>query len=287
MGRFLNPDNSVFQDVINTKIYVDKTELLDYTNSVINTTEKFICCSRPRRFGKSVTAYMLAAYYSKGCESEQLFSGFRISEMGSFKKHLNSYDVIRFDTQWCMVSAGRPENAVSFITEEVIRELKVNYPDLSLDKAKSLPDALSCVNTATGTRFIVIIDEWDAMIRDEACSVAAQEDYINFLRGMFKGIEPARFISLAYLTGILPIKKLRTQSSLNNFEEFTMLDAGELVSYTGFTETEVRSLCREYHKDFNEVKRWYDGYLLGGQHIYNPKAVVSVMNRGTFKSYWS
>lgn len=287
MGRFLNPDNSVFQDVINSKIYVDKSGLLDYTNCMINTTEKFICNSRPRRFGKSVTAYMLAAYYSKGCESEQLFSGLKISRMDSFKKHLNHYDVICFDTQWCMVSAGSPEHAVSFITEEVIKELKTNYPDICMDQVKSLPDALSCVNTASGIRFIVIIDEWDAMIRDETCSKDAQEDYINFLRGMFKGIEPARFISLAYLTGILPIKKLKTQSALNNFEEFTMLDAGELVPYTGFTETEVQTLCREYHKDFNEVKRWYDGYLLGDQHVYNPKAVVSVINRGTFQSYWS
>ena len=139
----------------------------------------------------------------------------------------------------------------------------------------------------TGNKFIVIIDEGDILIRDEANNRDEQENYINFLRGMFKGTEPTRFISLAYLTGILPIKKMKTQSALNNFDEFTMLDAGALASYIGFTELEVEKLCDKYHKDFAEVKRWYDGYVLENQQVYNPKAVVSVMLRGNFQSYWS
>ena len=139
----------------------------------------------------------------------------------------------------------------------------------------------------TGNKFIVIIDEWDILIRDEANNRDEQENYINFLRGTFKGTEPTRFISLAYLTGILPIKKMKTQSALNNFDEFTMLDAGALASYIGFTELEVEKLCDKYHKDFAEVKRWYDGYVLENQQVYNPKAVVSVMLRGNFQSYWS
>lgn len=146
---------------------------------------------------------------------------------------------------------------------------------------------MSEIYTVTGNKFIVIIDEWDILIRDEANNRDEQENYINFLRGMFKGTEPTRFISLAYLTGILPIKKMKTQSALNNFDEFTMLDAGALVSYIGFTELEVEKLCDKYHKDFAEVKRWYDGYVLENQQVYNPKAVVSVMLRGNFQSYWS
>ena len=146
---------------------------------------------------------------------------------------------------------------------------------------------MSEIYTVTGNKFIVIIDEWDILIRDEANNRDEQENYINFLRGMFKGTEPTRFISLAYLTGILPIKKMKTQSALNNFDEFTMLDAGALVSYIGFTELEVEKLCDKYHKDFAEVKRWYDGYMLENQQVYNPKAVVSVMLRGNFQSYWS
>ena len=287
MGRFLNPDNSAFQTAVDSEIYVDKTELLDYTNRVIGTKQAFICNSRPRRFGKSVTADMLTAYYSRGCDSEEMFSPLQISGKDSFKRYLNKYDVLHFDIQWCLDPAGGPENVVAFLTAQVIRELKSIYQDIVPDEIKSLPDALSAINTATGNKFIVIIDEWDVLIRDEADNIAVQEEYINFLRGMFKGTEPTRYIALAYMTGILPIKKLKTQSALNNFDEFTMLDAGILAPFVGFTEKEVRQLCTEYHRDFEKVKSWYDGYLLDDQQIYNPKAVVNVMQRGSFRSYWS
>ena len=146
---------------------------------------------------------------------------------------------------------------------------------------------MSCIHTALGKRFIVIIDEWDVLIRDEAANQAVQEEYINFLRGMFKGTEPTKFIQLAYLTGILPIKKLKTQSALNNFTQFTMLSPGTLAPYVGFTEEEVLNLCEKYHKEFSEVKRWYDGYQLGKFHVYNPSAVVNLMMQEEFQSYWS
>lgn len=287
MGRFLNPDNSAFQTAVDSEIYVDKTELLDYTNRVISTKQAFICNSRPRRFGKSVTADMLTAYYSRGCDSEEMFSPLQISGKDSFKRYLNKYDVLHFDIQWCLEPAGGSENVVAFLTAQVIRELKSIYQDIVPDEIKSLPDALSAINTATGNKFIVIIDEWDVLIREEAENQFVQEAYIQFLRGMFKGSEPTRFIQLAYLTGILPIKKLKTQSALNNFDEFTMLDAKIFAPYIGFTEEEVKSLCKTYEQDFEEVKRWYDGYLLGDYHVYNPKAVVSVMTWGDFQSYWS
>ena len=287
MGRFLNPKISAFQDVLNSKIYVDKTGLLEYTNSVIDTTAKFICNSRPRRFGKSITADMLTAYYSRGCDSEKLFSGLEISNAEDFKKHLNKYDVIHLDIQWCIEPAGVPERVVSFITKNTVNELRSYYPEALSEISGSLPDALSCINAATGKRFIVIIDEWDALIRDEALNQQVQEEYIGFLRGLFKGSEPSKYIHLAYLTGILPIKKLKTQSALNNFTQFTMLNPGPLSSYIGFTEEEVRDLCETYQKDFEKVKRWYDGYLLEDTAVYNPKAVVSVMQKSKFRSYWS
>ena len=287
MGRFLNPDYSAFETALNSEIYIDKTGLLAYTNKVINTKQAFICNSRPRRFGKSVTAYMLTAYYSKGCDSADIFADYEISHAGDFRQHLNKYDVIHLDIQWCLAPAKGAAGVVSYIEKSVIAELKEKYPDIISEETVSLPEAMSEIYTVTGNKFIVIIDEWDILIRDEANNRDEQENYINFLRGMFKGTEPTRFISLAYLTGILPIKKMKTQSALNNFDEFTMLDAGALVSYIGFTELEVEKLCDKYHKDFAEVKRWYDGYVLENQQVYNPKAVVSVMLRGNFQSYWS
>ena len=287
MGRFVNPDNSAFQVALNSQIYVDKTGLLEYTNQVMDTENAFICNSRPRRFGKSITAEMLAAYYSRACDSKKMFEGLKISQSASFPEHLNRYDVIHLDVQWCMLDAGGPEAVVGYMNGHLLAELKEAYPEVALEGEKTVYGAMSRINTETGRKFIIIIDEWDVLIRDEAANQAVQEEYINFLRGMFKGSEPKKFIRLAWLTGILPIKKLKTQSALNNFDEFTMLDSGTLAPYIGFTEEEVRRLCEEYGRDFDSVKRWYDGYLLNGLHIYNPRAVVGVMQRGSFQSYWS
>ena len=287
MGMFVNPDNSAFQVALNSEIYIDKSGLINYTNKVLNTLQGYICNSRPRRFGKSVTANMLTAYYSRGCDSEGLFADLEISKSADFKKYLNQFDVIHLDIQWCMEPAGGADQVVPYISEKTIAELKEYYPDALSEDAKSLPEALSQINALTGKKFIVIIDEWDVLIRDKATNTKAQEDYINFLRGMFKGTEPTKYIQLAYLTGILPIKKEKTQSALNNFDEFTMLSASRLAPYIGFTENEVQKLAKEYQQDFDEVKRWYDGYLLNEYQVYNPRAVVSVMLRGEFKSYWS
>lgn len=287
MGVFVNPDNSGFQAALNGKIYIDKTGFLNYTNSVLESTDAFICNSRPRRFGKSITADMLAAYYSKGCDSEKMFSELEIAQSTDFKDHLNQYDVIHFDVQWCMEPAGGPDKVISFITKSVLTELRNLYPDIISANITSLPEALSLIHVMQKKKFVIIIDEWDVLIRDEAANQRVQDEYINFLRGMLKGNLPTRYIALAYLTGILPIKKIKTQSALNNFDEFTMLSANELAPYTGFTEEEVQKLCEKYGQDFKKVKQWYDGYQIEGCHIYNPKAVVSVMTKGGFKSYWS
>ena len=176
---------------------------------------------------------------------------------------------------------------VSYIEKSILTELTECYPDAILSSVQSLSEVLAGINNATGKKFIIIIDEWDALIRDEAENTVIQEEYINFLRGLFKGAQPTKFLHLAFLTGILPIKKLKTQSALNNFEEFTMLDAEVLAPYVGFTENEVRILAEQYGRDYEEVRRWYDGYYLRNEHLYNPQAVVNVMRWGTYQSYWS
>mgnify|MGYP002291459824 FL=1 len=272
---------------MNSEIYVDKSGLIKYTNRVLNTLQGYICNSRPRRFGKSVTANMLTAYYSRGCNSEAMFADLEISKSTDFKKHLNQYDVIHLDIQWCMEPAGGSEQVVPYISERTIAELKEYYPDALPVETKSLPEALSQINALTGKKFIIIIDEWDVLIRDASTDLVVQEEYINFLRGMFKGSEPTKYIQLAYLTGILPIKKIKTQSALNNFAEFTMTDARIFSRYIGFTEEEVRMLCEKYHRDFSKTKHWYDGYLLEQYQVYNPKAVVELMIWNKFQSYWS
>lgn len=150
------------------------------------------------------------------------------------------------------------------------------YPELDREIAE-LPDALSKINTKTGSKFVVIIDEWDVLLRDKALDRNIQEEYIDFLRSVFKGSEPTKYIQLAYLTGILPIIRETTQSALNNFREFTMVSPKAFAKYIGFTQEEVQNLCIRYDCDFQEVKRWYDGYILGDYQVYNPKAVVEVL----------
>ena len=287
MGRFVNPGNSAFKVALASEIYIDKTGLLDFTNSVLGTKQAYICNSRPRRFGKSITADMLTAYYSKGCDSRELFMNYNIAQTEYFEKYLNKYDVIHLDMQWILMDAGAPERISGYINKNVISELADLYKDIDLRDQKTLYGALSVINSMTNNKFVIIIDEWDVLIRDEAANSSVQEEYINFMRGMFKGSEPTKYIELAFLTGILPIKKLKTQSALNNFDEYTMLYAGRLSPYIGFTEDEVRDICDRYGRDFSQVERWYDGYMLGDYHVYNPRAVVNYMLQGDLKSYWS
>ena len=264
MGIYVNPKNTAFEFSRNSSIYVDKSMLISKLNAAYRTENRFVCVSRPRRFGKSMAANMLSAYYSCGCNSEDIFAEYRISAVDSYRKYLNKYDVIHFDVQWCRGNVSSALETIPFIQEAVIGELCAVYPGTFAEKVRNLSDALASVHNATGRRFIIIIDEWDAIIRDEAEDEAAQRAYIDFLRSMFKGNLPSAYLSLVYLTGILPMKKLNTQSALNNFDEFTMLDAGELAPYVGFTEEEVKGLCQAYHRDFNDIKRWYDGYVLEG-----------------------
>ena len=242
MGRFVNPGNSAFKVALASEIYIDKTGLLDFTNSVLGTKQAYICNSRPRRFGKSITADMLTAYYSKGCDSRELFMDYNIAQTEDFEKYLNKYDVIHLDMQWILMDAGAPERISGYINKNVISELADLYKDIDLRDQKTLYGALSVINSMTNNKFVIIIDEWDVLIRDEAANSSVQEEYINFMRGMFKGSEPTKYIELAFLTGILPIKKLKTQSALNNFDEYTMLYAGRLSPYIGFTEDEVRDI---------------------------------------------
>jgi hypothetical protein len=287
MGRFVNPDNSAFKSALNARIYVDKSGLISFTNSILSSPDAFICNSRPRRFGKSMTANMLVAYYSKGADSKEIFSSLEISSFPDCEKNLNKYDVIHFDVQSFLELAGGPEKVVPEIKKKILEELRDYYPDCVSKDEDSLLNALAEINVKTGNKFVVIIDEWDVLIRDDANNQKVQDEYISFLRGLFKGPEPSKYIALAYLTGILPIKKQKTQSALNNFNEYTILDAGPFAKYVGFTEDEVKTLSKKYDVNFEKVKKWYDGYLIDDYHIYNPRAVVCVMLSGKFKSYWS
>lgn len=287
MGQYLNPDNLGFASAVNSQIYVDKTGMLDYLNQVIGTEQRYVCVSRPRRFGKSIAARMGAAYYSRGCRSEALFSKYEIAKSRDFKKNLNQYPVIHLDIAELKVTMPKGEDLAVYLQKCVIEELRKEYSLSDKRDEISLPLALAEINERTKDRFIIIIDEWDAVFREDLHNQKVQDAYIDLLRGLFKGEKSHRFTALAYLTGILPIKRYNSESALNNFREHTMISPKRLAKYAGFTEDEVRSLCRQYDMNFSEARWWYDGYGFRSiKHIYCPNSVANAMFDREFNSYW-
>ncbi len=291
MGKFVNPGNEAFQRVVRTGKYVDKSGMIEFTNNIIHDFRPLICFSRPRRFGKSIAAHMLTAYYSKGCDSREIFSALKIAELLTFEDELNKNTVIYLDMQEFRSYASRhnaTQQIVQHIQDVVVQELKLEYPNIVKDDENDIPHALAEINSKTGEQFIVIIDEWDCLFREDKENEAIQEMYVNFLRGMFKSASADAFIKLAYITGILPIKKYGTQSALNNFREYTMVSPGKLAEYVGFTEAEVQALCERYEMDFEECKRWYDGYSFNQmESVYSPNSVMNAIDNGEFGSYWT
>ena len=295
MGIYLNPGNENFKSALRSEIYVDKSLLLEYTNSVMDTEQRCLCVSRPRRFGKSITADMLAAYYGRGCDSFDLFADLKIASKECFRKHLNQYHVIHIDMNtFCHKRDADTRleitalQAVDLFHMEVIEELRKQFGTCVKNDIADLPTALAHVNDALGEKFIIIIDEWDTIFRESKSDTKAQDAYIDLLRGLFKNAPSKKFLKLAYITGILPVKKYGTESALNNFDEFTMIQAEPLEEYVGFTEWEVQTLYQKDQIDLEEAKSWYDGYVLGNHlHIYNPKSVVDSLRRRRISNYWT
>ena len=285
MGIYVNPGNSVFRSALNDDIYIDKTDLISYTNSKLGKYSKYLCVSRPRRFGKSMAADMLCAYYSRGCDSRELFFGLKIEQDPSFEEHLNRHHVIRLDVQQFLGFRRQPEGFIDQIQTRVIRELRKEFPQcIELDQEEQLLMALNEVYAQTGEGFIFILDEWDCVFRMFKEMPHLQMEYLDFLRNLFKG---AVYVDLVYMTGILPIKKYGEHSAVNMFEEYSMTNARELGTFFGFTQAEVRAECEKYEVSYAEMAKWYDGYLLGEEHIYNPKAVVDALLQKEFRSYWT
>ena len=278
----VNVDNLNFQIVRNSE-YVDKSVIIALANQVIDTEERFICVTRPRRFGKSVTVKMLNAYYSKGCDSKALFSDLKIASSPDFEKHLNQHDVIYLDMTEFADNKDNGNKYLENLNTDVVSELKNTYPEcFDKDKDYSLPEAIRCIKK----RFIFIIDEWDFVFRQYPNNTKLQEDFIDLLRALFKGVGE-NFVELVYMTGILPIARYNTQSALNNFIEYTILNSGDFSQYYGFTENEVKTLCEKYHLDFETTKFWYDGYNVGGYEIYNPSSIKKLITLKKFNNYWT
>ena len=285
MGTYVNPGTERFRISRNSRFYVDKSMIISLLNDKVESDDRFLCVSRPRRFGKTMAANMIAAYYSKGCDSHAIFSDLKISKDPTFEDNINRYTVIKLDINGAATGKGN-KTIVQYYNKNVVPELMKAYPNVGLSSDMSIAKALVSIYEETRDKFVFIIDEYDLPIRDGKYAKETDE-YIAFLVSLFKSEETNYTIALAYLTGIMPIIKDKTQSGLNNFTEYTMLDADDMAPFKGFTEEEVRSLAQKSGMAFDELKRWYDGYNLKGLEIYSPKSVINAIEEGVCDDYWS
>ena len=288
MGMIINPSNGLFQSSLNSMIYVDKSLIIRELNKVVNTDQKFICVSRPRRFGKSMAKRLLMAYYSRGCKSHRQFKNLKISQDPSYRKYLNKFNVIAIDCvdySANLLKEGK-ESFVNKMTMDVRKDMIREFPDIDFSDSETIASCIKLVYQETGTKFVILIDEYDLPIRTEQPQKLFQE-YLDLLLSLFKSETTMEAIALAYITGILPIVREKTESKLNNFDEYTFLEPANLAEFTGFTEGEVEELCDKYDIDFQECLNWYEGYTANGIHICNPHAVVQAITKRKFKAYWS
>lgn len=285
MGNYLNPGNSGFARIRND-VYIDKSGLIGLINQTIDTSRCLTCISRPRRFGKSFAAQMLCAYYDRTCDSARLFNDLEIADDEHYKDYLNRYDVIYLDMTGVIGEAAMMD-IVPYIQRNIIRELTEQYPELKA--AEGFAATLANAAKAAGNKFIMIIDEWDAPIRETAGHPELQKKYLEFLRSLFKNSGmTSKIFAAAYMTGILPIKKDGSQSAISDFWEYSMVKPRQFGKYAGFTEDEVKKLCDDFGSDFKMMKQWYDGYSFQDLvSVYNPNSVMKAIRNDDFDSYWT
>lgn len=298
MGSYINKGNAGFADCIVGE-YIDKTEMIAFINSTLNTSTRLTCVTRPRRFGKSMAASMLCAYYDKSCDSSALFAPFAIAQDESFSKHLNRYSVIYLDVTNFVSEYRGKKDIVRRMQRAIKQDLEEAFPDVRIPKNAHLMTALLAIAVQKQEKFIFIIDEWDALCRELASTPEIMDEYVDLLRRMFKSNDTAQVFAGVYMTGILPIKKYGTQSALNAFCEYSMTNPGAVGGFLGFNDDEVKALAVKYGMDFEELKRWYDGYEvetfdwriaipeIKKTSIYNPNSVMTALRGHRCDNYWA
>ncbi len=286
MGTYINIGNAGFQSARNGE-YVDKSELITVVNKALFTERRFSCVSRCRRFGKSMAAKMLYAYYDHSCDSRSLFSDLQIASEPQFETHLNKYAAIYLDMT-NFVSQYKDDDIVAKIDAALIADVSNAYPNVVVREGDELMDYLLRVSIETGEQFVFIIDEWDAICREFSPGTKAMDNYVKWLRRLFKSQDAMRVFACAYMTGILPIKKYKTESALNNFQEYSMVEPRRMGKFFGFTKDEVRVLAEKHDMDFDELEKWYDGYQIGDElSMFNPNSVMQAIDSGRCRSFWA
>ena len=315
MGTYLNPGKQSFQMAVNSEIFVDKTQMIRYLNTVVNTQQRYVSVSRPRRFGKTMAADMICAYYDREADSRSLFLQRKLSLSQPLKAsgkelqwdtYLGAFDVIRLVMTRFFKKNKTVQEALGNLQRLVVREIRKKYPETECFAEDDLIQTIEEVYSENNRQVVIVIDEWDAVFRERLSDKDGQREYLDFLRDLIKD---NYHIALAYMTGILPIKKYGKHSALNMFTEYSMIFPRQMAQYTGFTEEEVKMLCGQYGRDYEMVKAWYDGYEVcdtvppdpGHQEqratglppaanryaLYSPLSVVEAMITGMIKDYWN
>ena len=286
MGRYLNRWNDSYQEVLNSDIYVDKSMLISITNSNLGTNDKYMCVTRMRRSGKSMALGMLNAYYSKGCDSQEQFKNLKISKDESYQTHLNKHYVFWIDLTGVYCEMDDEEDFVVKFEESVLKDLKRTYKLFDFNNL-SLREAIIKLNRELDERFIILIDEWDLIFREQEENRELGYKYLEFLNQTFTSCDVSDCIDLVYMTGIYPIKRYTDKSILSMFKEYNMITPFGLSEYFGFTEDETKELCLRYNVDFNKVKSWYGSYEIEGIKLYNPLDIDRTLLRNKFFYYWT
>lgn len=320
MGVYLNPGKEAYQTALNSEIFVDKTCMLRKLNNLVNTNQKYVSVSRPRRFGKSMAADMICAYYDREAGSREMFSALKLADDGDdyiaktenkrrlWDAYLGAFDVIRVVMSDFINRNRTVDEGLRLLTKRIIDELEEKYPDIKYDRFndENLLQTIDDVYSEINRQAIIVIDEWDAVFRVRKDDAEGQTEYLDFLRDLLKDNSK---IALAYMTGILPIKKYGEHSALNMFTEYSMMAPMQFAEFTGFEEDEVRELCRNYGRDYDRIREWYDGYNVSDiippdpNHemlkekgvspsakryaLYSPLSVVNAVTTGYIKNYWN
>lgn len=283
MAFCLNTNSALilYQDLVNSEYFVDKSAIIEHISKRIRTSTKYVCVTKPRRFGKTSVLNMLGAYYCRAHDAKELFEGSAISQRKSYTVHLNRYNVINLCLNEIPLDRSRYEDYIARFNNVIISDIQESYPALKNKTFEKASDAL----IATGDEFIFIIDEWDYIFSHELYP-EHHGDFLEFLRNLLKD---RPYVALTYMTGVLPIKKYSTGSALNMFDEYTMLKDHIFGEYFGFLEREVEALCQKQKKvPLDDIRDWYNGYLSStGGRIYNPRSVVLALMNGYCQSYWT
>lgn len=294
MGMFLNSiaPYDKYKMISKDPYFVDKSLMIEELIPALGREQRFFCIVRPRRFGKTVMANMIGAFFGKVRDSKDIFGHQAIAGSKWYKKHLNRHEVIYLDCSEVPKECRDYRSYISRIEDGIYRDLTQAYPDLELDQGMAVWDLLSLIFEEKEQKFLFVIDEWDALFHMSFITEEDKQEYLLFLKSLLKG---KSYVEFAYMTGILPIAKYSDGSELNMFLEYDMATKIRFGEYFGFLNSEVDGLYEKYRAETarpritrEELDEWYDGYhTAGGERLYNPRSVVSALTNNQLANYWT